>query len=113
MTTIEILTERVVGLEKQIALLLADKDTTTTDTTDKKNKKKKTNNSTTEDGLVKKKRTSGYILYSNAHRDSVRDSLTNDDEKPKNTDIMKRLAENWKTLTDDERAQWNTKAKEE
>ena len=111
MTTIEILTERVVGLEKQIALLLADKDTT--DTTDKKNKKKKTNNSTTEDGLVKKKRTSGYILYSNAHRDSVRDSLTNDDEKPKNTDIMKRLAENWKALNDDERALWNTKAKED
>lgn len=111
MTTIDILTERVVGLEKQIALLLADKDTP--DTTDKKNKKKKTNNSTTEDGLVKKKRTSGYILYSNAHRDSVRDSLTNDDEKPKNTDIMKRLAENWKALNDDERALWNTKAKED
>ena len=109
MTTIEILTERVVGLEKQIALLLADKDTT--DTTDKKNKK--TKKSIPEDGLVKKKRTSGYILYSNAHRDSVRDSLTNDDEKPKNTDIMKRLAENWKALNDDERAQWNTKAKEE
>tara|TARA_B100000941_G_C28419374_1_gene507921 strand:+ start:264 stop:602 length:339 start_codon:yes stop_codon:yes gene_type:complete len=112
MTTIEILNERVAGLEKQIALLLADKDAT--DIPDKKkNNKKKTNNSTTDDALVKKKRTSGYILYSNAHRDSVRDSLTTDDEKPKNTDIMKRLAENWKALNDDERNLWNTKAKED
>ena len=56
--------------------------------------------------------TSGFILYSNAHRDEVKESLTEGDEKPKNTDIMKKLAENWKLLSDEDREKWNTKAKE-
>ena len=65
----------------------------------KKTKKSKKNNaSDSEDEKPKKKRVSGYILFSNASRDEVRDSLTTDDEKPKNTDIMKQLAKLWKEL---------------
>ena len=108
--TIEVLAERVAVLEKQIALLLSDKAVDVSETKDTKptNKSKKLK----EDDKPKKKRTSGYILYSNAHRDEVKESLTEGDEKPKNTDNMKRLAENWKLLSDEEREKWNTKAKE-
>jgi hypothetical protein len=60
----------------------------------------------------KKKRTSGYILFSNANRDEVKERLAEDaDEKPKNTEVMKELARLWKDLDDDEKAVWNSKAK--
>ena len=106
--TIEILAERVAVLEKQIAMLLSEK---AVDVSEVKPTKKSKKVKEDED-KPKKKRTSGYILYSNAHRDQVRDSLVDGDEKPKNTDIMKKLAENWKLLSDEDRELWNTKAKE-
>ena len=106
--TIEVLAERVAVLEKQLALLLSEKAVDVSETKDTK----KTKKTKEDDDKPKKKRTSGYILYSNAHRDEVKDTLTEGDEKPKNTDIMKKLAENWKLLSDDDRAKWNAKAKE-
>ena len=117
-TTLEILTERVAVLEKQMALLLSEKAIDVSETKPTKKSKKvkddddKPKKVKDDDDKPKKKRTSGYILYSNAHRDEVKESLTEGDEKPKNTDIMKKLAENWKLLSDDEREKWNTKAKE-
>ena len=112
--TIDVLAERVVTLEKQLALLLADKAVDVSESKDTKDTKaaKKAKKVKEDDGQPKKKRTSGYILYSNAHRDEVKDSLTEGDEKPKNTDIMKKLAENWKNLSDEDREKWNAKAKE-
>ena len=107
-TTQEILAERVAVLEKQVALLLSEKAVDVSETKPVKKSKKVKN----DDDKPKKKRTSGYILYSNAHRDEVKETMTEGDEKPKNTDIMKKLAENWKLLSDDEREKWNTKAKE-
>ena len=109
--TIEVLAERVAVLEKQLALLLSEKAVDVSDTKNTKasKKNKKTND---DDDKPKKKRTSGYILYSNAHRDEVKDSLTQNDDKPKNTDIMKKLAENWKLLSEEDREKWNSKAKE-
>tara|TARA_B100000963_G_C22096844_1_gene438910 strand:+ start:116 stop:445 length:330 start_codon:yes stop_codon:yes gene_type:complete len=105
MATIDILSERIDSLEKQLALLLSDKACVP----EKKSKKTKNH---LDDEKPKKKRTSGYILYSNAHRDEVKETLTQDDEKPKNTDIMKTLATNWKALTEEDREKWNAKAKE-
>ena len=110
--TIDILAERVAVLEKQIALLLSDKAVDLTDTTKTSKSNKKTKKTKDDDDAPKKKRTSGYILYSNAHRDEVKDSLTTGDEKPKNTDVMRKLAENWKLLSDEDRDKWNIKAKE-
>ena len=107
-TTLEILADRVAVLEKQIALLLSEKAVDVSET----KPTKKTKKVKQDDDKPKKKRTSGYILYSNAHRDEVKESLTEGDEKPKNTDIMKKLAENWKILNNEEREKWNTKAKE-
>ena len=67
------------------------------------------------DEKPKKKRTSGYIIYSNANRAEVKERLVeeaDDGEKPKNTDVVKELARMWKELDDDEREIWNTKARE-
>ena len=99
---------RVEVLEKQIAQLLTDK--TTDDKPKKKAKKEKKADS--DDDKPKKKRTSGYILYSNANRDEVKEALTEDGEKPKNPDIMRELAKNWKALSEDEQEVWKAKAKE-
>ena len=99
---------RVEVLEKQIAQLLSDK--TTDDKPKKKAKKEKKADS--DDDKPKKKRTSGYILYSNSTRDEVKEALTVDGEKPKNPDIMRELAKNWKALSEDEQEVWKAKAKE-
>ena len=109
--TIDILAQKLDILEKQMAMLLADK---TTDVSDDKHKKKpkKEKKVESDDDKPKKKRTSGYILYSNSTRDEVKDALTVDGEKPKNPDIMRELAKNWKALEDDEKIMWNDKAKQ-
>jgi len=109
--TIDILAQKLDILEKQMAMLLADK---TTDVSDDKPKKKpkKEKKVESDDDKPKKKRTSGYILYSNSTRDEVKDALTVDGEKPKNPDIMRELAKNWKALEDDEKIMWNDKAKQ-
>ena len=99
MSTIEILAERVTVLEKQLALLLSEK---AIDVSEIK-PKKMPNKVLDDDDKSKKKRTSGYILYSNAHRVEVKESLTEGDEKPMNTDTMKKLAKNWKLLNDEDR----------
>ena len=108
--TLEILAERVSTLEKQIAQLLSNSDPEP-QKKEKKEKKSKKDASDDED-KPKKKRVSGYILFSNANRDDVKDKLAESDEKPKNTEVMKELAKLWKDLGDDEKEVWNNKAKE-
>ena len=113
--TLEMLVERVAVLEKQMASLLANQvgevELVEKPKASKKTKKEKKDKDS-DDEKPKTKRISGYILYSKANRDDVKAELTTDDEKPKNTDIMCKLAENWKALSDEERSEWNTKAKE-
>ena len=106
---IEILSQRIEVLEKQLALILNTEQETNKSNKHKKTKKSK-DDSDSED-KPKTKRTSGYILFSNANRDEVRDSLTKDDEKPKNTDIVRELARLWKALSDEDKEPWNIKAK--
>jgi hypothetical protein len=79
----------------------------------KEPKKAKKEVASDDDDKPKKKRgPSGYILFSNANRDDVKEQLCVGDDKPKNTDIMKQLAHMWGELADDEKAVWNAKAKE-
>ena len=112
-TTLEILTQRVEVLEKQLSLLLGNNSDDSDTKKEKKPKKtKKTKDDSSDDEKPKKKRVSGYILFSNATRDEVRDKLTQGDEKPKNTDIVKELARMWRDLTDEDKDPWNLKAKE-
>ena len=103
---------RVEVLEKQITQLLIAHtcDARSDDKPKKKAKKEKKPDS--DDDKPKKKRISGYILYSNSTRDEVKDALTLDGEKPKNPDIMRELAKNWKALSEDEQEVWKAKAKE-
>ena len=108
--SVEILTQRVETLEKQLALLTGNNNEPEKSSKQKKSKKAKDDSS--DDEKPKTKRVSGYILFSNATRDEVRDSLSKNDEKPKNTDIMKELARMWKELSDEDKEPWNAKAKE-
>ena len=108
---IEILTQKVQLLETQMTMMLADKTTDVSDTKPKK-KPKKEKKADSDDDKPKKKRISGYILYSNTTRDEVKDALTVDGEKPKNPDIMRELAKNWKALSEEEQEVWKAKAKD-
>ena len=104
---VKMLTERVELLEKQLAAITKNDDSNNTKTSKKGSSKK--------DSPKKErvKSTTGYIQYSNACRDEVREYLASQsDEKPKNTEIMKQLASKWKELSDDDKVVWNDKAKE-
>ena len=116
--TIEILAERVVTLESQISELSTKMDELVKVVSKKEKKEKKEKKakkdavSSDDEDKPKKKRVSGYILFSNANRDDVKEKLAESDEKPKNTEVMKELAKKWKELGDDEKEVWNAKAKE-
>jgi hypothetical protein len=115
---------RVETLEKQLALILKDQVKTKKEPKEpkeakepkketKKTKKSTEDPSSDEEEKPKKKRgTNGYILFSNANRDDVKAQLQVGDEKPKNTEIMKQLAQMWQTISADEKAVWTAKAKE-
>ena len=134
MSTIQMLEARVETLEKQLAMLLkepvvdvkkskkaAKSDSKTDVSSDdevvkvkepKKSKKSKDEPSSEDEDKPKKKRgTNGYILFSNANRDEVKEKLHVGDEKPKNTEVMKELASMWQGLEATEKAEWNAKAK--
>jgi len=104
------LAKRVEVLEKQIAALLSTEEEPKKVTTKKAKKAKKADSS--DDEKPKVKRTSGYIIFSNATRDDVKTKLSVGEEKPKNTEVMKELATRWKALSDEEREEWNAKAQQ-
>lgn len=117
--------QRVETLEKQMAELMnATPDNNNKDNKDKKefikkekpDKKKKKNKkedkSSDDEEPKKKKRVSGYNLYVKANRDDALASLAEaSDEKPKSSEVMKKLGAMWKELDPDEQTAWNTKAK--
>ena len=51
----------------------------------------------------------GYMLYSKTHREKVVNELGNIDATKIN--IMKKISIMWKELSDDDKEQWNIKAK--
>ena len=77
-----------------------------------KKAKKDETSSDDEDKPKKKRGPNGYILFSNANREDACAKLLVGDEKPKNTEVMKQLAQMWRALDDEEKGVWNTKAKE-
>ena len=125
--TIEMLVARVEILEKQLALMFKEQGAKANKSNDevledpdvvvvkkvKKVKKVKGDTSSDDEDKPKKKRgTNGYILFSSANRDDVKAKLCVGDEKPKNTEIMKQLAELWQNTSVEEKEVWNAKAKE-
>jgi len=107
--------QRVELLEKQVALLMkADVPVeAVSDAKDKPTKKAKVvkKEVIAEEEKPKKKRTSGYLLYSADTREAVKTKLTTDGAKLKNQDIMTELGAMWKALSEEERTKWNDKAK--
>ena len=107
--------QRVELLEKQVALLLkADVPfEAVSDAKEKPTKKAKVvkKEVIAEEEKPKKKRTSGYLLYSADTREAVKTKLTTDGAKLKNQDIMTELGAMWKALSEEERTKWNDKAK--
>ena len=116
--TLEIVAQRVAALESQMSELSTKMEELVKVVSKKEKKEKKEKKakkdavSSDDEDKPKKKRVSGYILFSNANRDDVKEKLAEDDEKPKNTEVMKELAKMWKELGDDEKEVWNAKAKE-
>ena len=116
--TLEIVAQRVAALESQMSELSSKMEELVKVVSKKEKKEKKEKKakkdavSSDDEDKPKKKRVSGYILFSNANRDDVKEKLAEGDEKPKNTEVMKELAKMWKELGDDEKEVWNAKAKE-
>ena len=69
-----------------------------------------------KDGTPRKKRAPcGYMMFSNENRSDVREELLAEagDEKVPPGAVVKRLAEMWNALDDDEKEPYNTMAKKE
>ena len=120
-TPIVLLAVRIETLEKQLALILQEQKVASDDKEKKAKKEKKTKktkkakdetSSDDEDKPKKKRGPNGYILFSNDNREDVKAKLLVGDEKPKNTEVMKQLAQMWRALDDEEKRVWNDKAKE-
>ena len=116
--TLELVAQRVELLEKQMAALLADKSTKSDDKPAKKTKSEDKPKKADKEDKPKKKRVSGYLLFSKLTRDEVKQELFSDENpgrghiKPKNSEIMVELGKRWKALEDEEREEWNRQAKE-
>ena len=59
----------------------------------------------------KKRPPTGYLVFSNANRDMVKQHLSDIDESVNPKDVTRELARRWKLLSDEERGHWNSKAK--
>ena len=80
----------------------------------KKRPKKEPKAKSDEDKPKKKRAPTGYLVYSSATRPEVRAELTDvldEGEKLKPQDVVRALAARWKDLDQEERDEWNTKAK--
>ena len=78
----------------------------------KKPKETKTTKTKQDSDEPKKKRLpTGYLVFSNATRQDVKASLEEADESTNPKDVTRELARRWKALTDEEREEWNAKAK--
>jgi hypothetical protein len=110
--------QRVELLEKQLALLLANhsnaSEVVVEDKPTKKTKvakvvKSAKKDSSSDDEKLKKKRTSGYIIFSKAMREDAIAKLSADGATYKNQDVMTELGAMWKALGDEEKEEWKSK----
>ena len=113
--TLEIVANRITELEKQMAAVLAKLDEKTEATAteakpkkEKSPKKEKAEKAEKEEKPKKKRGMTGYLLFSKENRAAVKEELG--EVKP--TEVVTEVAKRWKALTDEEREEWNTRAKE-
>ena len=106
---------RVEELEKLVVSLTEKMSTMEVKPADEKVVKKETTKGLKKDGTPRKKRAPcGYMVYSNEHRSEVREQLlaAADGEKVPPGAVVKQLASMWNDLPDEEKAGYNTRAKE-
>jgi len=110
--TLEIVSQRIAELEKQMAAVLVKIEfdgKTEKEEKPKKGKKEKSPKGEKADGEPKKKRgLTGYLLFSKEKRPEVKAELG--EVKP--TEVVTEVAKRWKALTEEERQAWNERAKE-
>ena len=106
--TLEIVANRIAELEKQMTAVMAKLEEKPEKA--KKEKKEKSPKKEKVDGEPKKKRgLTGYLLFSKEKRSEVKEELG--EVKP--TEVVTEVAKRWKALTEEERATWNERAKED
>ena len=111
--TLEIVANRIAELEKQMAAVLVkidlgEKAEEKPKKKEKKEKSPKKEKAEKEEKPKKKRGMTGYLLFSKENRAAVKEELG--DVKP--TEVVTEVAKRWKALTDEEREEWNTRAKE-
>ena len=109
--TLEIVATRIAELEKQMAAVLVKIDLDEKPKKEKKEKKEKSpkkEKPEKEEKPKKKRGMTGYLLFSKENRAAVKEELG--EVKP--TEVVTEVAKRWKLLTDEERGEWNTRAKE-
>ena len=109
--TLEIVANRVAELERQMAdvLVRLDEKEKTPAKKEKKEKSPKKEKPVKEEGEKKRRGMTGYLLFSKEKRPEVKEELG--DVKP--TEVVTEVAKRWKALSDEERAAWNARAKED
>ena len=108
--TLEIVANRIAELEKQMAAVLEKLDEKVVEKPKKEKKEKspKKEKAEKEEKPKKKRGLTGYLLFSKENRAAVKEELG--EVKP--TEVVTEVAKRWKALTDEEREEWNTRAKE-
>ena len=114
--------ERMIALETMMAEVLSilkkdqDKPVNTTkpkDLEQQQDKPKKTKKVKPDSDEPKKKRgPTGYLVFSGATRAEVKAALSEADESTNPKDVTRELARRWKALSEEEREEWNSKAKQ-
>ena len=105
------LESRISQLEQLVATLQTKTDSLTLNDTSPKAKKEKS--TVNKDGTPKKpKAKTGYLVFSSEKREDIKKMLQDETgEPPKPKDVISKLGEVWKALSDDEKKVYNDKAK--
>ena len=104
--TLEIVAGRIAELEKQMTAVLA-KLEDKPEAKPKKERKEKSPKKEKEEKPKKKRGLTGYLLFSKENRVAVKEELG--EVKP--TEVVTEVAKRWKALTEEERGEWNERAK--
>jgi len=104
-TTLELVAARVALLEAQLAEVME----LVKPTKEKKEKKEKNEKS---EEPKKKRGVSGYLMFAKEMRPEAKQLLIDcGNETPKPTEVLTLVAKQWRELGDEEKGEWNEKAK--
>lgn len=104
---------RVAELEAQVKTLIAKIGVDMPPKKKPSGKKEKAGEAGEAEEPKKKKSPSGYLLYANDTRASVKQNLIDSGtENPKPTDVIKEVAKLWRDLSQEDKTVWNEKAKQ-